>query len=156
MRNPHFEESEENKIEKLTKWLSALLTPMLEAISSSHFLNSLDCINRLSRINMANRIFVSFDVVSLFTKVPIDDFLHFLSENISLNDLPIPLHSFINLTKFCLTNNYFTFEGSFYKQIFGASMGSALSPVVSNLYMEFFESRLIPTLNNFNFILWIS
>ena len=34
-------------------------------------------------------------------------------------------------------------------------MGSAMSPAVSNLYMEFFESRLVPTLNNFNYILWV-
>ena len=50
----------------------------------------------------------------------------------------------INLMKFCLTNNFFVFGDRYYKQIFGASMGNNLSPVVSCLYMEFFESQLVP------------
>ena len=142
--------------EKLSKWLGKLLVPLLGTISDSHLLNSQDCVNRLKRINMNDRVFISFDVVSLFTKVPIDDFLHFLSIHLADNNsLPLDLPSFLSLVKFCLNNNYFTFEESFYKQIFGASMGSALSPVVSNLYMEFFESRLVPTLDNFGFVSWV-
>ena len=45
----------------------------------------------------------------------------------------------------CLSSTYFTFQGEFYKQKKGAAMGSPISPVVANLYMEQFESRALDT-----------
>ena len=33
----------------------------------------------------------------------------------------------------------FSFQGKFYKQLHGAAMGSPCSPVVANIYMEYFE-----------------
>jgi hypothetical protein len=36
-------------------------------------------------------------------------------------------------------------DNKFYKQIHGAAMGSPISPIVANLYMEFFEEKAIRT-----------
>ena len=47
------------------------------------------------------------------------------------------------LTSFCLKSTYFRFKDSFYEQRDGAAMGSPLSPVVANLYMEAFEKRAL-------------
>ena len=33
----------------------------------------------------------------------------------------------------------------FYKQLQGAAMGTPLSPVIANIYMEYFESLAIPS-----------
>ena len=33
----------------------------------------------------------------------------------------------------------FSFQGKSYKQLHGAAMGSPCSPVVANIYMEYFE-----------------
>ena len=44
-----------------------------------------------------------------------------------------------------LTTTYFSFRGIIYKQRFGAAMGSPVSPVVANLYMEFLEQQAITT-----------
>ena len=40
---------------------------------------------------------------------------------------------------------FFSFEGEFYEQTCGVAMGSPLSPVVANLFMEDFESRALAT-----------
>ena len=48
--------------------------------------------------------------------------------------------------KFCLNNNFCVFGDRFSKQNFGTSMGNNLSLVVSCLYMEFFQSQLVPSL----------
>ena len=41
--------------------------------------------------------------------------------------------------KLVLENCVFSFQGKFYKQLHGAAMGSPCSPVVANIYMEYFE-----------------
>ena len=43
----------------------------------------------------------------------------------------------------CLKSTYFTFEGNFYEQKEGVAMGSPVSAVVANLYMEFFEELVL-------------
>ena len=47
------------------------------------------------------------------------------------------------LLKVVLNNCVFSFQGKFYKQLHSAAMGSPCSPVVANIYMEYFEKRAL-------------
>ena len=49
----------------------------------------------------------------------------------------------ILLLKFCLKNTYFSFQDQFYEQVEGAAMGSPVSPIVANLYMEYLEQKAL-------------
>ena len=49
------------------------------------------------------------------------------------------------LLEFCLSNTYFTFQEVFYEQTKGVAMGSPVSPIVANIFMEAFERRAIST-----------
>ena len=51
----------------------------------------------------------------------------------------------ILLLEFCLKNTYFSFHGQFYEQVEGAAMGSPVSPIVANLYMEYLEQKALST-----------
>ena len=53
----------------------------------------------------------------------------------------LPVEDIILLLEFCLKNTYFSFQGQFYEQVKGAAMGSLVSPIVANLYMEYFEQK---------------
>ena len=62
---------------------------------------------------------------------------------------PMSAEKFIKLLEFTLTNCIFCFNKKFYKQLQGTAMGSPVSPVMTNIYMEYFESLAIrssPTL----------
>ena len=48
-----------------------------------------------------------------------------------------------HLTELCLRATYFMFEDQFFEQVDGAAMGSPLSPIVANLYMESFERKAL-------------
>ena len=52
---------------------------------------------------------------------------------------PVSPWSRLQLLGMCLKSTYFSYGGSFYEQKEGAVMGSPVSAVVANLYMEFFE-----------------
>ena len=93
-------------------------------------------------------IFNSHDVVSLFTNTPIDQSLQViqtrLENDTTLKDRTmLSVQDIIDLLRFVLTTTYFLFRGQIYKQRFGAAMGSPVSPVVANLYMEFLEQKAI-------------
>ena len=49
------------------------------------------------------------------------------------------------LLEFCLKNTYFKFNGKFYEQKEAAAMGSPISPIVDNLFMEDLETKAIRT-----------
>jgi hypothetical protein len=70
----------------------------------------------------------SFDVVSLFTKMPIKETMDLLGRRFEKGILGLFRHVLINF--------YFTFNGQFYGQTDGVDMGSPLSPVTANFYME--------------------
>jgi retron-type reverse transcriptase len=76
---------------------------------------------------------VSFDVVSLFTKVPLKCTMDLLGRHFT--------EDILRLFRHVLTTSYFSINGQFYEQIDGVAMGSPLSPVIANFYMEDFEER---------------
>ena len=47
------------------------------------------------------------------------------------------------LLKIVLNNRVFSFQDQFYKQLHRAAMGSPCSPVVANIYMEYFENKAL-------------
>ena len=131
---------------KLSKYLVNMLSPLIGTISDSHIKNNVDFISKLNS-NIPNYEYklVSFDVTSLFTKVPINYLLEFLKPELEKwsGTLDLKPNSIIELIKLCVIDSKFVFQEQYYQQKFGLSMGNPLSPVLSNLYMEFFEKYLL-------------
>ena len=98
----------------------------------------------------------SFDVPALFTSIPVPTTLDVINcsftEHIEVtetrdkyncsfeeNMVGLQKNEVMSLLKLVLENCVFSFQGNFYKQLQGAAMGSPCSPVVANIYMEYFE-----------------
>ncbi|XP_018368554.1 PREDICTED: uncharacterized protein LOC108764709 [Trachymyrmex cornetzi] len=111
--------------------------------------NSFDLINKVKNVNIDEGYsLVSFDVVSLFTNVPIElatDSVVGRWEFIS-GKTKIPLDEFLIAFRLVLNSTYFVFNKVIYKQIFGTPMGSPLSPVVANMVMQDLEKKAIDRL----------
>ena len=93
---------------------------------------------------------ISYDVKALFTSVPIEPAIKIIKQHLE-NDKELQqrtsmsVQHIIMLLEFCLKNTQFVFQGRFYEQTEGAAMGSPLSPIIANLYMEAFEEKSINT-----------
>ncbi|XP_078582762.1 uncharacterized protein LOC144865701 isoform X2 [Branchiostoma floridae x Branchiostoma japonicum] len=92
----------------------------------------------------------SYDVTALFTSVPVDKavdvILQRLKEDQTLSErTTLKPEQLADLLRVCLNCTYFVYDGIFYKQIHGAAMGSPVSPIVCNLYLEHLEQRALRT-----------
>ena len=113
--------------------------------------NSDDFVQRVSDLEVPPGLkMVSFDVSALFTSIPIDYALRAIKSKL-LNDdswkniTELNLDQVLNLLELCLSTTYFIFRGTFYRQKFGAPMGSPISPGVADLCMEVFEEETLAT-----------
>ena len=90
---------------------------------------------------MHGKFMVSFDIVSLFTNIPLEECIDLAVKYISDGDPDIKLSNteLKSLFSVATAQTHFLFKGSFYDQIDGVAMGSPLAPVLSNLFMGHHE-----------------
>jgi hypothetical protein len=95
-------------------------------------------------------ILVSFDVVCLFTDVLVEETLQIIrmkmeTEQESIHQFNLKAGVITELLEFCMKITYFQVAGKFYEEKYGMAMGSPLSPLVSNIFMENFEHLALTT-----------
>ena len=126
-----------------SKEVARILKPLVGK-SEHHVKNTQDFIESIKGIRLGeDQCMVSYDVKALFTSVPTTKaciiIKQRLEEDPELNQrTSLSIDNIISLLEFCITSAYFSFQGRFYEQVEGAAMGSPLSPIVANIYMENF------------------
>ena len=95
---------------------------------------------------MESQFLVSFDVVSLFTNIPLDETISisadFLYRGPFTVALPFPEEVFIELMGIATKSVSFSFNEIMYRQIDGVSMGCPLGPILANIFVGFQERHL--------------
>ena len=132
------------------KELARILKPLL-GLSNHHIQNTMDFVEQIKEVKLKKEeSMVSYDVTALFTSVPIPPVLEIIEDKLNEDkDLPqrtsMNTRHIIRLLEFCLRSTYFVFQGQYYEQTEGAAMGSPLSPIIANIYMEHFETSALET-----------
>ena len=130
------------------KELARILKPLMGK-SPYEVQNSRDFIQQIQNIKLQeDQCIMSYDVKALFTSVPIqpaiDVIKKMLEEDGELQKRTnMSVQQIISLLEFCLRSTYFCFQGRLYEQQEGAAMGSPISAIVANLFMEDFEKKAI-------------
>jgi hypothetical protein len=120
---------------RLVKHLAGLLSSHI-GNSPHHVRISMEFVHTLGSLQVDYcDIMASFNVVSLFTMVPIKETMDLLGQHFEADIFRFFRH--------VLTMSYFSFNVQFNEQINGVAMGSPLSLVIANFYMDDFEGRAL-------------
>ncbi len=133
-----------------SKFVANILSP-LQNHNNYSVNNSTDFPKRLTETHIDDdEIMVSFDVVSLFTAIPVDKACEYIRNKLTKDKTlhvrtKLSVEDIIKLLRFTLTNSYFNYNNITYKQIHGCAMGSPVSSIVANLCMEEIEDLALST-----------
>ena len=117
--------------------------------------NSEHLVKLLKEVNLEeDDMFVSYDVLALFTSVPCDEVVDIAVEGAKkdpewYNRTKLISIEMEELLTFCLYTTYFKFQGEFYQQVFGVAMGSPISRNVTKMFMEMLKIKTLATAPNF-------
>ena len=129
---------------ELAKYLDNLIKPH---IPDTHLLDSTEnFIERLKECPCNNKnTMVSFDVVSLFTNVPLAETIELVIErlydNNNSNAIPFEKSVFRQLM-FMAMQGLFMYNDKLYKQIDGVTMGSPLGPTLANFFLGCLQEKI--------------
>ena len=95
----------------------------------------------------------SYDVKALFTSVPVELVIKIIRQKLEQeNKLPyrtvMNIGNIISLLEFCLKNTHFLFRDKYYEELERAAMGSNISPIVANHFLESFETKALSKSTN--------
>ena len=136
-----------------SKELENILKPLV-GWTTHHLKNTKDFIQQIKDVKLLpDETIISYDTKALFTSVPIQPVINIIKNKLE-NDKDLKLRTSMSvehitsLLEYCLKSTYFVFKGQYYEQLEGAAMGSPLSPIIANIYMEEFETKALSTAPN--------
>ena len=132
----------------VARHIANILSPMVGKNGHS-IKNSTEFAKKIQNMEIPpGRHMISYDVSALFTSIPTKKAVDVIRNKIK-EDHEFQIRSelsseqILQLLEFCLDTTYFKINNRFYQQTHGAAMGSPVSPIVANLYMENFEINAI-------------
>ena len=132
---------------KLSKFLAGVLGNVINK-NAYYIKDSFQFADYIKNITLPNdHILVSFDMVSMFTNIPVELALQTIRNkwDIISQFTDVPLDGFIEATELVLNSTYFQFNEEYFKQHHGVAMGSPLSSIVAALVLETIEDSIIPS-----------
>ena len=97
-----------------------------------------------------DEMLVSYNVKSLFTSIPVEESIQVWEKRLIVDNtlsertqLDVP--TIIQLLRFCLTSTAFQYRGQHYKQLDGVAIGSPVSPIIADIFIEDLEDKTFAT-----------
>ena len=138
-----------SQIGSYTYQLAKFLVPILSPLTTNSYTitDSFAFVNEL--MSMKETPFMaSFDVVSLFTNIPLIETVEICLDKLFSNSDKVHNLTREDLKKliiFAAQENHFIFNNKIYDQVDGVSMGSPLGPILANIFMCHLENKAMDT-----------
>ncbi|XP_044151431.1 uncharacterized protein LOC122939429 [Bufo gargarizans] len=140
-----------SRINSVTYNVAKYLARILVENTQHHIQNSQDFTTKIQNLVLGTEeTMVSYDVTSLFTCIPTTEAIETVRKQLLLDNTlgcrtELSPDQVCALLDLCLSTTYFKYKDKFYKQKHGCAMGSPVSPIVANLYIEEVERKALTT-----------
>ena len=144
----------------ISKFLDRLLRPLFDQhVRSTTIIDGVDLIRRLQAYTTNGYLkpttyLCTFDITDLYTMLPQEESLDILTEFLLEHGYTkvnaVPIDAIRKLARLVLTENVFSYEKRFYRQVVGGAMGSAFTLTLANVFMWKWEKRLVQQQLNTN------
>jgi hypothetical protein len=126
----------------LARYVDHVLQPIVQQLPS-YIKDTNHHLEDLSDVNIPdNALLVTLDVKSLYTNIPHQFGIDSVHNSLVANNINNP-ELIIEMLKFLLEHNFFTFNNIFYLQTHGTAMGSKVAPSYANIAMNNIESKIL-------------
>ncbi|XP_033124709.1 uncharacterized protein LOC117123022 [Anneissia japonica] len=128
----------------ISQFLGSIFTPIVQTLPT-YIKDSSEAIRIFNQFYFTgdHKYVFTMDVRSLYTSIPIDDGLnalkHFLEKD---NPSNCSTSCLIRLAELVLRTASFSFNGNYYRQISGVSMGTRMGPSFACLFMGYLEEQI--------------
>ena len=144
---------------KLAKYMVEILSYLVED-NSYMLVDTFDFVNKISKLDVnVDKQMVSFDVESLFTNIPVNETIEIILQRVFTDNIEffhdLNKDQLKKLLEICTSRSHFQFNGQFYDQIDGVSMGSPLAPLFANIFMSELEKKNMDKLRDMGVNIWL-
>ena len=135
----------------ISKLIYSIIKPLRETIQNT-INNTNNFIRQISHITLEeNEALASLDIEDLYNNIPITrsiDIAINRIENIkTFQESPFTKTDIKQMLMLALNNSYSKFNGTYYRQKRGLPMGSNLSPILADLYMDEYMNKNMKEVN---------
>ena len=138
----------------MSKFLNNLLAPIYSNVAhETTFTNSVQVVQKLENYAANGYLkrttkFITGDIKNLYTVIPRERgrevFMRFLEKHSKQGKIgTLSIDDIWKMARLILNTNCFAYNGKYYNQIRGGTMGSAFTQVYANIYMLEWEQDLI-------------
>ena len=89
---------------------------------------------------------ISFDIKDLYVNIPIEETLNIVKSKLMENNNIQITYQMLLLLKVILSQNYFMFQPKIYQPAQGMSMGSPISSLIAEIFLQHYEDTNIKQL----------
>jgi hypothetical protein len=90
-----------------------------------------------------NHRLITFDIKDLYVNIPITETLNIVKTKLLQNNDTQITHQILSLLKVVLSQNYFTFQQRIYQPEQGISVGSLISSLIAEIFLQHYEDANI-------------
>jgi hypothetical protein len=150
--------------------LGKMLATRLNTLRSSPYIikDKFDFVRKIKKLELGDKTMVSFDVTSLFTKVPLTYTINLILDKIYPTCSSICKYKqrsrlcvecrnrsdFENLLRIATSKTHFIFDKKMYVQHDGVAMGAPLAPIIADIFMSHLEESLMDRLKQIGVCEW--
>lgn len=135
---------------RISHFLDKVLQPMLP-LTDGYIKDTFHFLNRLPKNVTKTTIFVSLDVVNLYTVIPHEfgiEAIHYWMTKFSTHTRNLPWNIVESFLRIILQKNTFRYKNKNYIQKIGTAMGTKVAPAYAHLVMSFLEIKLFELCSN--------